>query len=423
MADQIKTFSLYDWLNYLLVQHQKCHDRDIDRLRPIANNYDLLHFDCPVVVVTGTNGKGSCIKLLDSIYKAEGYRVAAYTSPHCFDFNERISINGVPASNAEIINAFTHIEAVLGGECLRYFEFITLAALYIFKQKALDVILLEVGVGGRLDPANLIDADLTILTTIGIDHTELLGNDLAAIATEKTALFRANRPAICGELSPPSNVFDYAKQLNTPLYWIHRDFEYAYNLEQRSWHWQMGDVEYHGLPIPQIKLQNAATALAATVVLRNSLPIKKRAIVEGLTNTALKGRFEILEPPYRCIVDVAHNRQAAEWLTEQLQQLNVKGKIRAVFAMLTGKDVSAIIQCIKPLIAAWYVCPLYGFTRASAHQEIISTLQAEGVAEYAFFPSVDEAYSSAKAAAASTDCVLVFGSFHMLAPMKAMHST
>jgi len=422
MTDPFKNFSLNDWLSYILIRHQQCDDRDIDRLRPIAKYYDLLNFDCPVISVTGTNGKGSCVKSLENIYRAQGYRVATYTSPHCLEFNERIAINGHPVSDREIVNAFEHIEAVRSDVNLRFFEFITLAALYVFKQKPLDVILLEVGVGGKRDPVNLIDASLSILTTIGMDHADLLGQSRDDIAKAKIALFRSNRPAICGELASPQIVFDYAKQLHTKLYWIHREFEYAYNLAEHTWHWQMDNIEYHQLQVPQIKLQNAATALAAITVLQRQLPVKNTSIVKGLKNTRLPGRFEIIKPPYRCILDVAHNVQSVKWLVEQLQKLNIKGKIHAVFSMLQGKDISTIINCIKPLIAAWYIAPLNGFTRASAHEQIITTLNNKQTKENYFFESVPDAFSAAETNATTDDCVLVFGSFHTVAAVKT-HET
>ena len=419
MSDQFKNFDLNDWLNYLLVRHQYCYNYNINRLRSITKPYDLLNFDCPVISVTGTNGKGSTVKLLENIYKAQGYRVATFTSPHCFEFNERIAINGCSTSNHEIVNAFRHIEAVRSNMDLRFFEFITLAALYIFKQKTLDVILLEVGIGGEHDPVNLVDADLVILTTVGMDHVDLLGQTRDDIAKAKIGLFRPNRFAICGDLSPPKIVFDYAKKLNTKLYWIHREFEYAYNLKQRTWHWRMNDVEYYQLKVPEIKLQNAATALAAMTVLQNRLPVQKNSMVKGLENTRLPGRFEILEPPYRVILDVAHNVQSVEWLIEQLKKLNIKGKIRAVFSMLTGKDISAIINRIAPFISTWYVAPLNGFLRTSAHEEIMDILKNKKIKENYFFESVPKAFFTAKKDALAYDCILVFGSFHTVAAVKS----
>jgi dihydrofolate synthase/folylpolyglutamate synthase len=419
MKNYLKAFLLQDWLNYRLVLHQCSHQYGLERLYPIAKQYQLTHFDCPVITVTGTNGKGSCVKLLEDIYTRQGYRVGAYTSPHCDRFNERISVLGQPISDEKIIEAFKKIDAACTLTGVTFFEFITLAALYIFKQSQLDILLLEVGIGGMLDPVNLIDANLVLLTTIGLDHTDLLGASRDNIARAKAGLFRHCQPVVCGELIPPPYIFEYTKKLSSPLFWIHRDFEYAYNLDQRLWHWQMQNVEYRDLPIPSIKLQNAACVLAVIQTLQPILIVASEAIIRSLANIQMPSRFERRQHPCPCILDAAHNPQAAQWLARQLMQLNIKGRIFAVFGMLTGKDIANVIKPLKPLVAGWYVAPILGgYTRASAHQQIMTVLKQEGIENSQLLSCVEEAFDAAVAALSDNDYVLIFGSFHTVTHVK-----
>ncbi|OFZ56984.1 MAG: hypothetical protein A2328_03410, partial [Bdellovibrionales bacterium RIFOXYB2_FULL_36_6] len=409
----MNTKNLQNWLEDVLTKHSSVRRENLEHLKSLVKKLALNLLPCPIITVAGTNGKGSCVKLLANAYREAGYQVGDYTSPHLLKFNERICINGKPVSDREIISAFEVIEKerAKSKTALTFFEFITLAALYLFKQYDLDILILEAGLGGRLDPVNLMDADLVLLTTIGLDHLDCLGPDCESIAKEKSALFRKNRLAVCGEINPPNIILETASQVGADIYFIHRDFEYAFS--DKAWHWQRekGEViEYHQLPMPKVKLQNAAMVLMVLDLLQKRLPVSKEAIVRALKKTKLPGRFEKID---HCIFDVAHNAQAAQWLVEQLERTKREGKLLCVFSILKEKDIQGIVKLLKPFVHEWYVASLES-ERALPAKKIAETLDKLDVKKVFIFDTVESSFLAAKKHCSRKDLILIFGSFYLV---------
>jgi dihydrofolate synthase/folylpolyglutamate synthase len=402
--------SLTEWLNYLEALNPHKIILGLERLTPVAQQLNITHFSCPVITVTGTNGKGSCVAILEAILTAAGYRVGAYTSPHLLRFNERIRINTQEINDEVLCNAF----AVIQQEVTRlkipltYFEFITLAALKIFRDANLDVLILEVGLGGRLDAVNIISADIAVITTVDIDHTEWLGKDRASIAREKAGIFRSKHDAICGDFDPPQNLLEIAKELNVRLHCIHKDF--SFSQLQNTWHWQSKKILWKNLPLPKFTCQNAATALMVIELLQAKLTISLAAIQNGLLKAFLPGR---LQQCGNIIFDVAHNPHATHWLAKQLAVIS-KQRYIAVIGMLADKDIPGSLAPFCQQIDAWYVGTLPG-PRGADSSVLLRALQAMGIKRCYNFASVAEAFLKAKQACENNDRIVVFGSFYTVA--------
>lgn len=404
--------SLLEWTHYLETLNPHKIALGLERVATVATVLGLGKFACPVITVTGTNGKGSCVNLLESAWLAGNYRVGAYTSPHLFHFNERIRTNGIDMDDSSLCDAFARVAAASNGVPLTYFEFTTLAALTIFQQANLDVVILEAGLGGRLDAVNIVDADVAIITTVAIDHTDWLGPDRDSIGREKAGIFRANKPAICGDFNPPASVFESARQLQSSLYCQGKDYVYETVGETTgpTWDWKAGDVVLTALPKPTLQLQNAATALMAIQLLQEKLPLSKNALMAGLMQANLPGRLQQVGQLKTCIFDVAHNPEAARCLAQQLQNTSHSGKTHAVVGMMTDKDITGTLGAVAAQIDAWYVGSLPG-PRGAPKSQMMTALRALGMTKCYNYDLITMAYREAMLACEAADRVIVFGSF------------
>jgi len=368
-----------------------------------------------IITVAGTNGKGSSVAMLDSILRAAGYRTGCYTSPHLLNYNERITVDGLAYDDGAICQAFEQIDQARDAISLTYFEFATLAAMTIFSEQAVDIVILEVGMGGRLDAVNLFDADIALITPISLDHTEWLGHDRDTIGFEKAGIIRANKPVVCSESQPPKSVVDYAEQLNADVSLASVDFNYQ--LKDRKWHWSNATVSWRNLPHPaligQYQLQNAAAVLQVIALLNEQgFSISQQQIEQGLIQVELAGRFQQIPGTVMRILDVTHNKQGAMNLAELLRTFPCHGKTVAVLAMLKDKEASAVAEILNPVIDVWHLAGLAG-SRGMTTESL--ALQLDGVVDsekVSVFDTVAKAYTQAMVEAEAGDRVLVFGSFY-----------
>ncbi|RUS02674.1 bifunctional tetrahydrofolate synthase/dihydrofolate synthase [Pectobacterium polaris] len=399
------TSPLVTWLHYLEHLHAQAIDLGLERVKQVAEHLQLLQPAATIFTVAGTNGKGTTCCTLESILLAAGLRVGVYSSPHLVRYTERVRIQGKELPEAQHTQAFADIEAGRGAVSLTYFEFGTLSALQLFKQANLDVVILEVGLGGRLDATNIVDADVSVVTSIAIDHTDWLGNDRESIGREKAGIFRQGRPAVVGEPDMPGTIADVAAEKGAQLRRRGRDWEYS--VQRETWSWQDKQRELSRLPLPNVPLANAATALAALHY--SSLNVSEEAIRQGLQHAALPGRFQTVQASPRLILDVAHNPHAAAYLANRLAALPKTGKVRAVVGMLSDKDIAGTLAHLTPLVDAWYCAPLEGPRGATAQQI------AEHLTHSQSFSDVVAAWQQAMSEATDQDIVIVCGSFHTVA--------
>jgi dihydrofolate synthase/folylpolyglutamate synthase len=410
--------SLDEWLAWMEAHHPIQIDMGLDRAAQVARQLALDLGGIPVITVGGTNGKGSCVAFLDAILRAQGYRVGCYTSPHLLRYNERVRIDGAAATDAQLCAAFAAVEQALQGVSLTYFEFGTLTALWLFQRAAPDVIVLEVGLGGRLDAVNIIDADVAVLTTIDLDHQDWLGNDRESIGREKAGIFRAGRPALCVDRDPPSTVSEYAAHIGAQWLPVGAAFEFA--VQDRVWNWSGAGLphraSYSDLPLPVLPLPSAAAALAALQYL--PLAVGEAAIRQGLSSVRLAGRFQQLQwQGAEIVLDVGHNPQAARWLAQRLAA--APRRTRAVFAIMADKDVDAVLDALQPHIGAWHIGALTGNTRALDVDLLREKLVARGVDDVVPAPTIEQAFANALQETATGERVLVFGSFFTVAAVLA----
>lgn len=410
----MQTNNLNEWLTQINSRYEKKIQLGLDRVAEVAARLDLLQITVPVITVGGTNGKGSTVAGLEAIYLAAGYRVGAFTSPYLYRFNEIVRVQGKPVDDQNFITAFERIEAARGETKLTPFEFNTLAALMIFQEAMLDVVILEVGLGGRFDAVNIIDADVAIVTSIAIDHAEILGDTREKIAFEKAGIFRANRPVVCGDPLPPETLQAVASELNAPWYGQGQQFHYQKN--SHDWSWQSDQQHYTHLPLPRLALQNMATVLMAVELLQNKLPVKREAIDKALSRVTLAGRQQTVAARIPTIVDVSHNPASASWLADYLTNYPCKGKTHAVFSMLKDKDITATIDTIKHVIDEWHIAPLEA-ERAASLQQLQDSLQQSGVTAISTHDSINHAYQSADQQSSEQDRIIVFGSFYTVASL------
>jgi len=404
-------FSLDDWLFYLENSHAKEIQLGLTRISEVACRLDLIKTDAIIITVAGTNGKGSTVAALSSIYLAAGYKVATYTSPHLQVFNERIAINNEPISNQDLCNAFIEVEKKKENIELTYFEFSTLAALCYFKKNSPDVIILEVGLGGRLDATNIIDADLSIITTIHFDHQEYLGNTIEEIAYEKAGIIKNNKICIYGDYETPLSIVNQAHLLNTRLYCLGQN--YSFNIKQD--YFELYDIngEKHNLIIPKINIKSAAAAVIACDLLQSSLPINSMQINEGMKKISICGRLQVQGDKVRTLLDVSHNPQAVLLLRDFIKELKPAGRIHAVFSGLKDKDLCGLINPLKSLVNFWYPAVLSG-KRSSSQSLLMGAFSKENCKVSICYSDPTEAYYAALKAAIDGDLIVVYGSFFMV---------
>lgn len=409
---QSQSRSLVDWLSYLEQIHPVNIDMGLERVGAVARRMGLTRLPFKVITVAGTNGKGSSCAMAASILMAAGYKVGVYSSPHLLRFTERVRIDGAELCDSEHCAAFAEVEAARGEIALTFFEFATLAGLWLFCRAAPDVLLLEVGLGGRLDATNVVESDVAMITSIALDHCDWLGDTREAVAVEKAGVYRAGKPAISGEPNPPATIASEAQRLGACLRQVGRDF---HGDEQDSGWDYHGLNHWLGLPKPALPLMNAVTVLAALESL--GLPLAESAIREGLANARLAGRMQRLQDEPLVIVDVAHNPHSAAYLASQLRQIPGKGKRRAVVGMLKDKDMAGSLAELDGLIDQWFLASLTGPRAATAEQLAVALGDGQGPA--ATFDGVSAAYLAALAASSPDDMVIVFGSFYTVADVLA----
>lgn len=421
------TSPLADWLDYIENLHWQNISMGLDRVGAVRERMEI-GFDCPVITVGGTNGKGSTCAMLEAILRAAHYRTGLYTSPHLIKFNERARIDGVDVSDAVLTGAFARVEAARigsGGQGaveLTYFEFTTLAVMLLFAEAGLDCVILEVGLGGRLDAVNLFDADCAILTSVDLDHQSYLGDTREKIGWEKAHIFRAGRPAICSDPQPPGTVAQVAGEIGADLLLLGRDFGYAGDKQQwKFWFMpeaqkgQRDPVTRNGLSYPALRganqLLNASAALAALESLRPRLPVPMQAIRQGLIEVEWPARFQLLPGRPVVVLDVAHNPHAAAVLADNLSNIGFASYTHAVFGMLGDKDIAGVVNLLKGRIDFWHLASLPGARGVSAAQ-LAQVLAECGVKEGVFeYETPAAAYAQARARAGENDRIVVFGSF------------
>jgi dihydrofolate synthase/folylpolyglutamate synthase len=413
--------TLAEWLAWQETLHPKSIDLGLSRVREVFEKMGLGERIPYTITVGGTNGKGSCVAMLDAILRNQGYRVGTYTSPHLLRYNERIRIDGAPVDDARISEAFTRIDAARGQATLSFFEFGTLAALSIFSESELDVQVLEVGLGGRLDAVNLIAADVALIASIAIDHQEFLGNTREAIGFEKAGIFRSGKPAVVGTPDAPLSVIRYADQNHVPLSVQGRDF--GYEASAAGWTWYNRDARLAGLPFPALpgehQLMNAASVLEALHRAGDRLPVAPVSIREGLSHFELAGRFQYIPGEVPLLLDVAHNPDAVRVLAEHLRRNFAERRIHAVFAVMRDKDIPGILNNIKNLIGQWYLAPLK-MSRAATEEQLLEVFDALGVFSiHHGFPDAGSAFACARQHAQEGDLVLIFGSFFLVSEYLA----
>ncbi|PKH07156.1 bifunctional tetrahydrofolate synthase/dihydrofolate synthase [Moritella sp. Urea-trap-13] len=427
-----KSQSLADWLCYLESIHPVNIEMGLGRIGRVAADLALTTFDAKVITVAGTNGKGSTCAFLERILLDAGFNVGVTSSPHIQDYRERVRVNGNMLTAQAHADSFAFIEAGRGDTTLTYFEFTTLSALKLFQDAALDVVILEVGLGGRLDASNIVSADVAVVTTIDIDHADWLGSDKAIIAREKSGIFRAGKKAICGVINPPLTIAAYADEIGAYLIAVNRD--YHYTPHANSWDWQLSASEqqhdpvlaFTGLAIPQLPLQNAATAIAAVQAL--GLTVPERAIRSGVANARLPGRMQQLGSSPQQYLDVAHNPESARYLATQLsglkQQANSAVKVIAVVGMLKDKDIAASLAALTGVVDSWHLAPLQS-ERAAPCQQIeqglADAMAQSGKTRDSFrqqpmsHDTIAKAWQSANQSADCNDIIIGFGSFFTVA--------
>ena len=408
--------SLADWLAVLEGLNMAHIELGLSRMSLVAERLGLLSLPSYVITVGGTNGKGTTCALLESMLRAAGRSVGVYSSPHLVDYRERVRINGDSPAAADFCAAFAAVETARAEVALTYFEFTTLAALWLFRAASPEVVLLEVGLGGRLDATNVVASDQTVVTTIALDHTDWLGSDRESVGFEKAGIFRQHKPAVCGDADPPSSLLAHAEQVGTPLYCTGRD--YAWQLQDsqvpaqaQQWSFTGFGLALTGLPLPSLPVMNAATALA-TLALSPFMP-DIEAIKAGLVQAQLTGRLQQLGPSLW--VDVAHNPESAAYLASRLPSIKGKGRCVAVVGMLKDKDIAASLAPLHDLVDDWYLASLGGPRGASATE--LSRCQPGHC-----FDSVADALAAAQANAGEQDVIIAFGSFFTVADVLASKS-
>jgi dihydrofolate synthase / folylpolyglutamate synthase len=412
----VKFLTLDAWLAWQETLHPSAIDLGLERPGQVLERMSIGRPAPIVITVAGTNGKGSSVAMLESILLAAGYRVGCYTSPHLQRYNERIRIDGTEVDDTALCESFERIDHARGELSLTYFEFGTLAAFDLFARANLDVALLEVGLGGRLDAVNLIDADVALITAIDLDHASWLGNDRETIAREKAGIMRSDLPAVCSDPNPPQSLFDHAVELGTRLHTLSR--EYGFQQTGEGWQWWCSDESPLALPLPALRgdfqLQNAAGVLMALHLIKDRLPLSPQQIRQGLLAVRLSGRFELTPGEVVEIADVAHNPQSAAALAENLRQMPVAGKTLAVVAMLSDKDQEAVVRAMTPVIDAWYVAGL-DVARGGDAAALAATVKKVIGNAPSIAATVKDALRQARVAAQPGDRIVIFGSFYTVA--------
>lgn len=422
MHNSKSTKNLAEWLSYIESLHPKSIAMGLDRVKQMIDRLKL-HPKFTIVTVAGTNGKGSTCAMLEQIYTNAGYQVGCYTSPHLLRYNERVRINKQEVSDDALCAAFEAVDAGrvdANGEVisLTYFEVGTLAAVWHFMQAGIDVAILEIGLGGRLDAVNAFEPDCSIVTSVDLDHQEFLGNTRESIGFEKAGVYRTSVPAICGDTNPPLSLVTFAHEVKANFMRVHHEFYFTLDGVD-SWQYSDGEVTYQ-LPIPALKgayqLNNAACAVCAVDTLQSSLPVTSTHIASAMRQVSLAGRFHTVSTSPHVILDVAHNPHAARALAANLNASRMpQGKTIAVFAMLADKDMQGVVQAVKDEIDLWYIAGIDNVRGASAEDLAKIVSEVAPNAKFKIFQNANIAYQQACIDVTENDKILVFGSFYTVA--------
>ncbi len=413
--------TLPEWLHWQEGLHPEKIDLGLERVARVAARMGVLDTRNAVVSVAGTNGKGSSVAMLEAIYLAAGYRVGSYTSPHLQHYNDRVRLNGSAVADETLCMAFQVVDERRGGDSLSYFEFGTLAALHIFKQAPLDIVLLEIGLGGRLDAVNVVDPDVALVTAIGIDHVQWLGNDREAVGREKAGIFRTGRPAVCSDPFPPSGLAQVAEDKGAEWYCLDQQFSYV--LHTDTWQWRGPGRSYQRLALPSLpgrhQIENACGVIMVLDLLQQRLPVSQAAINTGLRSIKLAARFQVIPGPVEMILDVAHNPHGARRLAEVLGERHCRGQTHCVIGMLDDKDARGVANALSDAIDHWYPAGLdtdRGLSSEALCSQIHDLLDADRLHPCT---SVGEAIQVARRNAREGDRIIVCGSFYTVAEAGA----
>jgi len=413
VSDGIYRFhTLQEWLDWQDKLHFTAIELGLDRCRKVAERMKLLPAPCFVISVAGTNGKGSTAVMLANILQSAGYRVGIYTSPHLIRYNERIKINGLAVEDELLCAAFSRIDRARGNISLTYFEFGTLAAMEIFRNQSVDIAIMEVGMGGRLDAVNMLDANVSVISTIDIDHVQWLGPDRESIGREKAGIFRPQRPAICADPSPPATVIETASLIGASLF--RAGVDYQYESTKNGWLWRSGMTRFNLLPFPggmQYQVQNAAGVLMVLQAIAEYYPVSQHVLCESLRNFRMPGRFQLIPGEVTYILDVAHNRQSFAMLGANISTLPPDGKNFLVLGMLNDKEHVACIREISSQIHGWYLPTIEG-PRGTSGSDLADIIAGSGsVTEVSVYADVAEAIAAAESVAVAGDRIIITGSF------------
>jgi len=409
-------WSLSQWLCYLETIHSQEIDLGLTRITQVAKNLSISLGFAKVITVAGTNGKGTTCAFIENHLLSQGKSVAVYSSPHIESFNERLRINRLDVNDAPWISAFENIEQARGDISLTYYEYTTLAAFLILMECRPNYIILEVGLGGRLDATNMIDADIAVLTSVDLDHQAFLGNTREAIGKEKAGIFRKNVPAVIGEAAPPTTVIEYAEQIGANLIQRQQGFWVKEQSDDHLWSWKSDALLFNNLVFPNIPLDNVATAIA--VLQRLGITLTSDNINQTITSTKVAGRTEVFHLHCDVMLDVGHNPHAAEYLASQLKRLKY-AKVRAVVGMLKDKDIKKTLAALANVVDCWYFSSLSG-ERAATSKDIEQIVDGMSLGPSNCFDNVKQAYTMAKTDAQPNELVLVFGSFFTVAEIRPL---
>lgn len=414
-ANPTAASSLQDWLRYQENLHISAIDMGLARVSAVRDAMGL-HPSFPVIIVGGTNGKGSVCAMLSTMLHRAGFKVGTYTSPHILRYNERIAIDTQPVADQRIVDSFAAIQAARGDISLSYFEFGTLAAVHAFVEEGVDVAVLEVGLGGRLDAVNIFEPAVSVVVSVDLDHQAYLGDTREQVGFEKAGIFRAGVPAVCADPNPPQSLLEMAAQLGTPLHLVGRDF--GVTRMDNQWSFHMGEAHKHALPIPALRgeyqLVNAATALAVLDLLKPVLPVSLGAVKRGLLEVEWPGRFQVLPGRPVTVLDVGHNPHAARALTDSLKRMAFASQRIAVFSMLSDKDMASVVSLLKDEFDVWLVGGL-DMPRGRSADAIATELEEMGIRGVHRYETVPLAWDAALSMAGENDRIVVFGSFHTVA--------
>lgn len=408
-----KTFD--EWLSHIETLHAQTIDLGLDRMNVMLKRLQI-RFDCPVFTVGGTNGKGSTCAFIENALLAGGYSVGVHTSPHLIRFNERVRLNGKEASDEELTEQFKKVEETRGDMTLSYFEYTLLAILLFFMKKKPDALVLEIGLGGRLDAVNTVEPTVSVITSIGLDHTAYLGKTRESVGWEKAHIYRPGKPAVCADPNPPITVGQYVDKIGAQLLLIGKDFGWRHEAGNSVWDFYGAGSEMRGLPVPSMlgehQLSNASGAFEALLCVRHRLPLERACFEQALLKTKIPGRFSMVRSKPGIYLDVGHNPHAAVELAKTLDTLPQEGRKLAVFGMLSDKDRAEVCRILASKFDLWFAADL-GSARGGRAAELQKFLTEEGVdaKNIKTFPSVRDALTEAIEHSSAADKIIIFGSF------------